>query len=965
MPANAPSLAVREICAILRRLRDNAGLTDKQLAEQCGYGISQLNAIRNAKVVNPPPNEKIEKWVRACATNDGAATFALAEIRDLVALHEGQRDLEKIGGGPPYRDTRTGAGKESAPPRRVGVVPRRAARFQYRAAADLLKEAVGDGGTAVLCQVLAGMGGVGKTQLAADYAHQAWDTGSVDLLMWVTAASRDAIQTAYTAAAAEVAGADRSDPAAAAAALLAWLVSTDRRWLIVLDDLADPDDLIGLWPPDRPGGRVLVTTRRQDDALTGDRRRRVDVGLFTPPEATAYLTAALAGHSQPSETAEIAGLAEDLGYLPLALAQAAAYIIDSRHLDCAAYRSRLADRTRTLANLAPHSLPDDYRFAMAAAWSLSIERANQCRPVGLAGPLLELAAVLDPNGIPATVLTSAPALAYLTDHRVPADQTAVHPRPVDVGDARDALACLHLLSLVDYTPASPHQAVRVHQLIQRAVRETLPENRANVLARTAGDALLAVWPEVERDTTLGQVLRANTDTLHTVAPDPLWQPDLHPVLFRAATSLGNTGLVLAAADRYHHLATTAAQRLGPDHPNTLATRGNLAYWRGEAGDPAGAAAAADELLADRLRVLGPDHPDTLITRHNLAWWRGQVGDAAGAAAAFEQLLADHLRVLGPDHPETLTTRNNRAFWQGRAGNAAGAAGAFEALLAHQLRVLGPDHPHTLTTRNNLASWRGQAGDAAGAAAAFEALLADRLRVLGPDHPHTLTTRSNLARWRGQAGDAAGAAAAFEALLADRLRVLGPDHPDTLLARNHLAYWRGQAGDAAGAFEELLADQLRVLGPDHPHTLTTRGNLARWRGQAGDAAGAAAATEALLADQLRVLGPDHPDTQLTRNNLAHWWGEAGDAAGAAAAFEQLLADSLRVLGPDHPDTLITRNNLARWWGEAGDAAGAAAAFEALLADRLRVLGPDHPHTLATRGNLARWRERAGLSGNDRS
>ncbi|MGW2108321.1 tetratricopeptide repeat protein, partial [Streptomyces sp. NPDC001948] len=84
--------------------------------------------------------------------------------------------------------------------------------------------------------------------------------------------------------------------------------------------------------------------------------------------------------------------------------------------------------------------------------------------------------------------------------------------------------------------------------------------------------------------------------------------------------------------------------LGPD---TLATRHSLAHWRGNAGDAAGAVAAFEELLADRLRMLGPDHPYTLATRSNLAYWRGEAGDAAGAVAAFEELLADRLRVLGP------------------------------------------------------------------------------------------------------------------------------------------------------------------------------------------------------------------------------------------------------------------------------------------------------------------------------
>ncbi|HSV64448.1 MAG TPA: tetratricopeptide repeat protein, partial [Mycobacteriales bacterium] len=160
----------------------------------------------------------------------------------------------------------------------------------------------------------------------------------------------------------------------------------------------------------------------------------------------------------------------------------------------------------------------------------------------------------------------------------------------------------------------------------------------------AADALLRAWPEVEADTTLGQVLRANAAVLAGRHPTALWEPDAHPVLFRLGQSLGEAGLVADAARHFTGLVADSARVLGPDHPDTLTTRGNLAFWRGEAGDVAGAAAAFEALLADDLRVLGPDHPDTLTTRHNLAWWRGEAGDAAGAVT--EAVLADQLRRRG-------------------------------------------------------------------------------------------------------------------------------------------------------------------------------------------------------------------------------------------------------------------------------------------------------------------------------
>lgn len=100
---------------------------------------------------------------------------------------------------------------------------------------------------------------------------------------------------------------------------------------------------------------------------------------------------------------------------------------------------------------------------------------------------------------------------------------------------------------------------------------------------------------------------------------------------------------------YAELLTDRLRVLGAEHPDTPTTRHNLAYWHGEAGDPAGAATALTELRTDLLPMLGPDHPATLSAWHSLAWCRGKAGDAAGAAAAFAELLTDFTRVLGPDH----------------------------------------------------------------------------------------------------------------------------------------------------------------------------------------------------------------------------------------------------------------------------------------------------------------------------
>ena len=277
----------------------------------------------------------------------------------------------------------------------------------------------------------------------------------------------------------------------------------------------------------------------------------------------------------------------------------------------------------------------------------------------------------------------------------------------------------------------------------------------------------------------------------------------------------------------------------------------------------------EQVLAERERVLGPDHPDTLTIRNNLAGAYYSVGRFGEAIELFERVLAERERVLGSDHPDTLTTRNNLAgayYFAGRFGEAIELLGR---VLAERERVLGPDHPDTLTTRNNLAFAYHSAGRFDEAIELYERVLAEQERVLGPDHPDTLTVRNNLAFAYHSAGRFGEAIELFERVLADQERVLGPDHPGTLTTRNSLAGAYedvGRFGEAIELFERVLADQERVLGPDHPDTLNARDNLALAYDAVGRLAEAINVWEELLPDCRRLLGPEHPLTKLVQKNL---------------------------------------------------------------------------------------------------
>ncbi|MEU6339207.1 tetratricopeptide repeat protein [Streptomyces cellulosae] len=697
--------------------------------------------------------------------------------------------------------------REPAPwPHQVGVIPSPARSFQHRDEADRLRAAVGVEGTAVLSQVLTGMGGVGKTQLAADYARAAWDESGLDVLVWITASTRSAVVSGYAQAGIELCRAAPDDPDRAAKTFLAWLAPKPGqrpcRWLIVLDDVADPGDLIGharesgsrysLWPPSSPHGRVLVTTRRRDAALFGEGRRRIEVGLFTPDESVAYLTASLDAQDRSEPGDQLAALASDLGHLPLALSQAAAYLIDSNQT-AADYRALLTDRATTLDQLAPDVLPDEQAAACAAAWSLSIDRADTLRPVGLARPMLHLAALLDANGIPRDVLTGPRARAHLA-----ATNLTPEPAPCTQADAVRVLRSLDRLSLIDHTPETPHQAVRIHRLIQRAARDTLTADEHNRAARIAAEALMDAWPTVDSDSALVHALLSNSGALWGTSAPSLLLHGIHPVLFRAGKSLGELGLPTNAAHYHEQLGEAARPLIGERHPDYLTARHGAAFWTGLSGRAGQAAEEFADILAVRTAVLGPDHPDTLLTRHNLARWRGEAGDPIGAVAAYQDLLADELRALGPDHSLTLSTRNNLANWRAHAGDPAAAVDELSQLLADRLRVLGSDHPHTLLTRYNLAKARGESGAPEEAVAELAELLTDWQQVLGVEHPSCLMTRNALANWRGVAGDHHNAVRELRAVYEDRTRVLGRDHPHTQATHQALERWT----KLVGASDEL-------------------------------------------------------------------------------------------------------------------------------------------------------------------
>ena len=508
-------------------------------------------------------------------------------------------------------------------------------------------------------------------------------------------------------------------------------------------------------------------------------------------------------------------------------------MIAAQHLPYATYLDRL--RRLPVSDLLVAEDAGQYRHGVAAAILLSLDGVRAAEDGPACTAVMDLLAVLSPAGVRRSLIHAAAGEGLAGRDGVLA---AVGPEVTDRVLARLAGASLLTFSL-------DGSVVTAHRLVMRVIRDNLAATSTLTTACEAAAQLLNGQAQSMRES---------------------WHED------RAATR--------DLVEQVMALAESAARCPSGSDLDRLIL--GLQLWAvfllNRLGDgTAQSITIGEQLHAASERVLGPDHPDTLASRNNLAIAYRAAGRVGEAITLDEQTLATRERVLSPDHPSTLTSRNNLASAYRAAGRVEEAITLHEQTLATRERVLGPDHPDTLNSRYNLAAVYWAAGRVEEAITLHEQTLAARERVLSPDHPDTLASRNGLAAAYQDAGRVEEAITLYEQTLATRERVLGPDHPDTLASRYNLAiaYWAaGRVEEAITLYEQTLATRERVLGPDHPDTLASRNGLAAAYQDAGRVEEAITLHEQTLAARERVLGPDHPDTLTSRNNLAAAYRAAG-------------------------------------------------------------------------------------------
>ena len=651
------------------------------------------------------------------------------------------------------------------PPRLPGSVPRFwnvPARNPVFAGRDGLLVRVREqllGGDRAVVQALQGMGGVGKTQLAVQYAHQF--ASDYHIGWWVDAERPELIGDQLAALAVELGAAKRkTDVSLAVRAALAELRGRGR-WLLVFDNAETPHDVKD-WLPGGATGHVLITSRTSgwDDIAAP-----VQVDVFIRAESVAVLQARVPDLSD----SDADRLADRLGDFPLAVRQAARFMVGTG-TGPDEYLGLLDTRT---AEILSEGRPSLYPLPLAGVVGLAVDRLTADDPA--AAELVRLCAFLasEPEPVPPPDWFAA-AADQLPD--------ALRARVANPVAFRRSLELISNRGLARVDRCGLH----LHRLTQDILRDQLGPQRTDM--RACANAVLTANDPGNADEPSTWPAWAQMMP-HLLAADPATtaDPQVRDLACWGTWYLLKRGDTSGGHDLAGRLYQHWRDDLGPDDDHSMWAASNLALAFREMGRYADARDLDKDTLARNRRIHGDDDPKTTLhTVGHLAADLRELGEVQAARELDEDAVTRRRRLLGDDDPDTLGSANGLALDLRHLGDVEAARDLDQDTLARRRRVLGPDQPDTLTSASNLAADLRALGDVQAARELDEDTLARRSRVLGEDHPHTLASAYNLASDLYDLGDLPAARELNEDTLALRRRVLGEDHPDTLASASNFA-----------------------------------------------------------------------------------------------------------------------------------------------------------------------------------
>ncbi|SIS98203.1 tetratricopeptide repeat protein [Insolitispirillum peregrinum] len=775
--------------------------------------------------------------------------------------------------------------------------------------------APGDGST-----LLCGLGGMGKTLLAEEYARRfaaAWPGG----IFWLRAGGP--LEDQYQTLAREMGIAfDPALPGDLKRAITTAMKARPGRYLWVVDDL--PHGLkieqARAWFAPTAQGRSLITTRsRTLDSIA----RAVELAELDEQAAMILLTL----DRPPGTEAD---------------RQAAHAILDAlgRHalaVDLARHLVKRQGYGKVLADL---QNPDKEALALAERLSVELPTGHS---KSIAQTFLSSIQTLDDSAL--DVLRIAACLAPHTP--IPRDLVSailVQADGVNVDQAEeDALIAIDQAaaqSLCDDTDT----AYQVHALVCRTIATRYADKRSQILAQASLAVLMERFKNVA-DTRNHRGVSPILTHAHAIIAGLKTYEQIY-IGNQLGIYYNSAGLYQEALAVQYDVINAFESTFGINHENTLSSISNLAITLYSLGQLTAAEKIFQQVLNARRCILGSDHLDTLKSIGKLAGVYLELGQLTQAREMQQYLVDAHLHILGSDHPDTLNSMSGLAVVLLALGELTSAKKIQQAVLDTCPRVLGPDHPDTLSYLSNMAAILRVLGDVIGAEGLQRKVLHMLDTTFGPEHPATLNAILNLSETIRFNGNFACAKEMQQQALKVYRRIFGPDHPTTLTCLNNLAGTLQTSGDWAESqkiHEQVLDARFRIFGPDHPSTLTSMNNLADIFRAQGNLARAKDMHQQVLDAQLRTHGLDHPSTLTSMNNLAGTQNALGNHTVAREIQQRVLNARRRVFGLDHPTTLTATFMLAQYIALSGDLAAAIPLATEAAQGLLTKLGPDHPDT----------------------
>ena len=627
--------------------------------------------------------------------------------------------------------------------------------------------------------VLVGMRGCGKTQLAASLAEQCEDA-NWNLVAWINAVSRESIQSDLVELAKQL-GIGTSDQPTQDEVIrrclnhLQSVGPADR--LIVFDNVEDINDLSGLVPTG-DGLRVVATTTN-NTGWDDHGWNTLKVGVFDRDQSIKHLLDVTDDEDHDAADA----LAERLGDLPVAVAQAAA-TARNKDLSLARYLQRLDSRGEELV-IRP--IPgDEYTDDVATVLWMAVEDAIDSMKNGtkeMAQRQLGALALLAESGVPTRWLD--PTIEQQDDWELQGTN------PAEEEDAHDALTELIHRSIVQQS--TDGSTTMLHRLQAQVLRESWNDKEREQANESAANVLGSVNIDKFRRTDTDsrrQDARSLIDQLHAIG-NQKHSLNLHTneqvtsVLSQTLTHARDLGLVLESVT-LEEFAKEIEHALGPNDLRVLNVQEELAYMIMHSGRSSEAINMYEHILDARTEMQGADHRDTLTTQQKLAYAYYYHGDEYDKAIKLlEHVHTTRQQLLGDDDVDTLMAGSYLALVYHADGRLQEAMSLYEQVIADRTRLIGADHEHTLVTRNNLAYAYALQGLLPKAIDQYEQVLSARTRTLGALDRQTLMTRSDLALAYALNGELAEAVGRYKSVLKDCTNALGTQHPLTVDVRENL------------------------------------------------------------------------------------------------------------------------------------------------------------------------------------